>query len=185
MKSNGDGEYPQKIVVEFNEKIEIRGKKVPAARYKGILLISKKSFVPRQNKEYLVFLPAIMENFPFYVNGESVYSVKIIKSEEIKRLEVFKNTYILHSLLRKFNKKEAVILFNEPNERYDSYFVLVYVKNINKEEIIKRFLRKNLLLKKRIEAKDGVIKLIINHSEDMVYINTILFHDLPNILSET
>ena len=179
---------PKKALVEFKETT-IGKKRFFVTKYKGVWLIpTRHSPIPKKKNKYLIFLPT-KESYPEFMDGKSVYYVKIIKSEEKNGIEIFRNTYIPHFLLRKFNKNKATILFNGPGERFGSYFVLVCVKNKNEEGIAKRFLKKNLLVEEKVENgrvfADRIIEINVSNLQELSQIETILSCDLPKLLSET
>ena len=173
-----------KAWVRFDEKIEIKKRKIPTAKYKGAFFIPKRGVSVHKRKTSLVHFYVYPS---FYLDGKAIYSVEIIKSETIGRMEVFRNTYISDCLFKNFNGNETVVIIKDPNLEKGYETSLLRVVNYNNNEEIARFIQKSFLDTKVWINRNGIVEAIIGASENSYLKNNFLKHlsDLVSELSET
>jgi hypothetical protein len=192
-----EDEYPEMALVRFDEWIKTKGRKerVMAAEYTGtncfgkvwkVLLVSNNgSAVPEWNKQYLVFLPKKHYYSNIYYNAVSVFRVKVIMPETVGEIKVFNNIFIPAPLFKNFNGSKTMVIIRDPDlEGEHKTSLLRIITNNGNEEIVKRFVKKNLLLEDIKVKKSGIIEAVTEESEDPDFLKNDFLKLLSDFVSE-
>lgn len=177
---NSENSKENKAWVRFNKEVWFEKRTIPAAEYGKVFFIPKRGVsVPRKKLSLVRF-----HVYPsFYLDGEAIYSVEIIKSETIEEIRVFRNTYISDCLLKDFNSDETIVMIGDPNPEkgYETFLLRVINHSDNKE--IARFIQKSFLDTKVRIKRNGIVEAIIGASGNS-YIKNNFLKDLSNLVSE-